>query len=176
MKKMIMDSADMHRACVRLAHELIERNRGVEDVVLVGVQRRGVPIAKKVAALVEQYEGVKLPVGMLDITFYRDDLSLLGEHPVINGTDIPFMIHNKQVVLVDDVIYTGRTVRAAIDAVLSWGRPSKIQFAALIDRGHRELPIRADYIGKNVPTSKSELVKVRIPPFDSELNVEIYQK
>ena len=163
-----MDSADMHRACVRLAHELIEHNRGVESVVLVGIQRRGVPIAQKVAKLVEQHEKVTVPTGMLDITFYRDDLSLLSEHPVINGTNIPFMIQGKRVVLVDDVIYTGRTVRAAIEAIMEIGRPQCIQLMVLIDRGHRELPIRADFVGKNLPTSNEEVVHVCVEQLDGE--------
>ena len=168
MKKVIMDAADMHRACVRLAHELIERNHGVDNVVLVGIQRRGVPIAKKVADLVEQYEKIKIPVGMLDITFYRDDLSLLFEHPVINGTDIPFMIQGKKVVLVDDVIYTGRTARAALEAILEIGRAECVQLMVLIDRGHRELPIRADFVGKNLPTSSNEVVHVCVEQQDGE--------
>lgn len=168
MKKYVMDSGDINRACIRLAHELIERNKGVEDVVLVGIQRRGVPLAKKIAELVEQYEGVKVPVGKLDITFYRDDLSLLSEHPVINGTDLPFALDNKKVVLVDDVLFTGRTVRAAIEALMDSGRPKCIQLIVMVDRGHRELPIRADFIGKNIPTSLGEIVHVCVPEYDGE--------
>lgn len=172
-RKNIMDEADVNRACVRLAHELIERNKGTDDIVLLGIQRRGVPLAKKVSDLVEQYEGVKLPVGMLDITFYRDDLSLLAEHPVINGTDIPFMIHGKKVVLVDDVLYTGRTARAAIEAVMENGRAKCIQLMVMVDRGHRELPIRADFIGKNLPTSSDEIVHVCVEEFDGENSIFI---
>lgn len=172
-RKNIMDEADINRACVRLAHELIERNKGTEDIVFVGIQRRGVPLARKVAELVEQYEGVKLPVGMLDITFYRDDLSLLAEHPVINGTDLPFVLDGKKVVLVDDVIYTGRTVRAAIEALMDAGRAKCIQLMVMVDRGHRELPIRADFIGKNLPTSSNEIVHVCVPEFDGESGVFI---
>lgn len=172
-RKSIMDESDMSRACVRLAHELIERNKGTEDIVFVGIQRRGVPLAKRVAELVEQYEGVKLPVGMLDITFYRDDLSLLAEHPVINGTDLPFMLDGKKVVLVDDVLYTGRTVRAAIEALMDTGRAKCIQLMVMVDRGHRELPIRADFIGKNLPTSNNEIVHVCVPEFDGESGVYI---
>ncbi len=168
-----MDSADVARAYARLAHELIEKNRGVENVVLVGIQRRGVPIAKKVASLVEQYEHVELPVGSLDITFYRDDLSLLSEHPVINGTDIPFMIQGKRVVLVDDVLYTGRTARSAIEAILEIGRAECIQLMVLIDRGHRELPFRADFVGKNLPTSHNEVVHVCVEQYDGEDGVYI---
>lgn len=168
-----MDESDVNRACIRLAHELIERNKGTEDIVFVGIQRRGVPLAKKVAELVEQYEGVKIPVGMLDITFYRDDLSLLAEHPVINGTDLPFMLDGKKVVLVDDVLYTGRTVRAAIEALMDTGRAKCIQLMVMVDRGHRELPIRADFIGKNLPTSNNEIVHVCVPEFDGESGVYI---
>lgn len=172
-RKNIMDESDVNRACIRLAHELIERNKGTEDIVFVGIQRRGVPLAKKVAELVEQYEGVKIPVGMLDITFYRDDLSLLAEHPVINGTDLPFMLDGKKVVLVDDVLYTGRTVRAAIEALMDTGRAKCIQLMVMVDRGHRELPIRADFIGKNLPTSNNEIVHVCVPEFDGESGVYI---
>ncbi len=172
-RKNIMDESDVSRACIRLAHELIERNKGTDDIVFVGIQRRGVPLAKKVAELVEQYEGVKIPVGMLDITFYRDDLSLLAEHPVINGTDLPFMLDGKKVVLVDDVLYTGRTVRAAIEALMDTGRAKCIQLMVMVDRGHRELPIRADFIGKNLPTSNNEIVHVCVPEFDGESGVYI---
>jgi len=173
LKKYIMDSSDISRACVRLAHELIERNKGAENIVLVGIQRRGVPLAKKISELVEQYEGVKIPVGKLDITFYRDDLSLLSEHPVINGTDLPFVLEGKKVVLVDDVLFTGRTVRAAIEALMDAGRPDCIQLIVMVDRGHRELPIRADFIGKNIPTSLNEIVHVCVPEFDGESAVYI---
>lgn len=172
-RKNIMDESDINRACIRLAHELIERNKGTDDVILVGIQRRGVPLAKRVAELVEQYEGVKLPVGMLDITFYRDDLSLLAEHPVINGTDLPFMLDGKKIVLVDDVLYTGRTVRAAIEALMDTGRAKCIQLMVMVDRGHRELPIRADFIGKNLPTSNNEIVHVCVPEYDGESGVYI---
>ena len=173
MKKYIMDSGDISRACIRLAHELIERNKGAEDIVLVGIQRRGVPLAQKISELVEQYEGVKIPVCKLDITFYRDDLSLLSEHPVINGTDLPFVLEGKKVVLVDDVLFTGRTVRAAIEALMDAGRPKCIQLIVMVDRGHRELPIRADFIGKNIPTSLNEIVHVCVPEFDGENAVYI---
>jgi pyrimidine operon attenuation protein/uracil phosphoribosyltransferase len=171
--KIIMDAADMHRACTRLAHELIEKNKGVDDVVLVGIQRRGVPLAERVAALVEQFEGVRIPVGRLDITFYRDDLSLLAEHPVIKGTDIPFGIHEKRVVLVDDVLYTGRTARAAIEALMEMGRARCIQLMVMVDRGHRELPIRADFVGKNLPTSHNEIVHVCVEQYDGQDGVAI---
>ena len=165
-KAHIMDEPAMTRAMHRIAHEIIEKNKGTKNIVLIGIQRRGVPISQALAEHIEQVENTKIPVGTLDITFYRDDLSLLAAHPVLNGTDIPFSITEKDVILVDDVLYTGRTTRAAMDAIMEVGRARTIQLAVLIDRGHRELPIRADYVGKNVPTSRSELVSVRIAPFD----------
>jgi len=165
-KAEIMDESAMMRAITRIAHEIIERNKGVEDVALIGIQRRGVPLAKLIAKKIEQFEGKTVPVGVLDITFYRDDLSMLAEHPVVNGTEINFSVTDKIIVLVDDVIYTGRTARAAIDAVMDLGRPRIIQLAILIDRGHRELPIRADFVGKNVPTSRTEMVNVKVVDID----------
>ncbi|MDR1621349.1 MAG: bifunctional pyr operon transcriptional regulator/uracil phosphoribosyltransferase PyrR [Synergistaceae bacterium] len=165
-KAQIMDARAMERAVSRIAHEIIEKNKGVTEVALIGIQRRGVPLARQLAGLIEKVEGVKVPVGVLDITFYRDDLSLLNEHPVLNGTDIPFGVTGLVVVLVDDVLFTGRTVRAALDALMDSGRPRSIQLAVLVDRGHRELPIRADFVGKNVPTSRSELIAVHIAPFE----------
>ena len=165
-KAEIMDESGIQRAITRIAHEIIERNKGIEDVILIGIQRRGVPLAKSIAKKIEEVENKKVNVGILDITFYRDDLSMLAEHPVVNKTEIDFTIKNKIIVLVDDVIYTGRTVRAAIDAVMDIGRPKSIQLAVLVDRGHRELPIRADYVGKNVPTSKNEIVHVKLEQFD----------
>jgi pyrimidine operon attenuation protein/uracil phosphoribosyltransferase len=172
-KARIMDDTAMTRAIHRISHEIIERNKGTENVVLIGIQRRGVPLAKLLAEHTGQVEQTTIPVGTLDITFYRDDLSLLSEHPVLNGTDIPFNITDRDVVLVDDVLFTGRTTRAAMDAIMEVGRARTIQLAVLIDRGHRELPIRADFVGKNVPTSKSELISVRIAPFESENNVVV---
>ncbi|NMA34221.1 MAG: bifunctional pyr operon transcriptional regulator/uracil phosphoribosyltransferase PyrR [Clostridiaceae bacterium] len=165
-KAEIMDESAIMRAVTRIAHEIIERNKGVDDVRLIGIQRRGVPLAKMIAAKIREVEGRDVPTGILDITFYRDDLSMLSEHPVVNGTEINFPVTDKIIVLVDDVIYTGRTARAAIDAVMDTGRPRIIQLAILIDRGHRELPIRADYVGKNVPTSRSEMVNVKVVEFD----------
>lgn len=165
-KAEIMDENAMKRAITRIAHEIIERNKGVEDVRLIGIQRRGVPLAKMIASKIREVEGKDVPVGILDITFYRDDLSMLSEHPVVNGTEIDFTVMDKIIVLVDDVMYTGRTARAAIDAVMDIGRPRIIQLAILIDRGHRELPIRADYVGKNVPTSRLEMVNVKVMEFD----------
>jgi pyrimidine operon attenuation protein/uracil phosphoribosyltransferase len=166
-KAKIMDGTAMNRAVVRIAHEVIEKNRGVSNVALIGIQRRGVPLARRLAAHIGNVEGVDVPVGSLDITFYRDDFSLASEHPVLNGTDIPFGVTERNVVLVDDVLFTGRTVRAAMDALMDGGRPRSIQLAVLIDRGHRELPIRADFVGKNVPTSRGELVAVRIAPYET---------
>ena len=174
-KTRLMDATAMDRALTRIAHEIIERNRGIHHVVLLGIQRRGVPLAKRLAQKLEQFEGAAVPVGVLDITFYRDDLSLLAEHPVINGTDVPFLIYNMNVVLVDDVLFTGRTARAAMDAVMDLGRASTIQFAALVDRGHRELPIRADYVGKNVPTSRTEVIGVRVTEVDGVEDVMLYE-
>jgi pyrimidine operon attenuation protein/uracil phosphoribosyltransferase len=173
-KARIMDDRAMQRAMQRIAHEIIEKNKGTENVVLIGIQRRGVPIAQQLARHIEQVENTRIPTGMLDITFYRDDLSLLAEHPVINGTDIPFNITDRDVVLTDDVLFTGRTTRAAMDAIMEVGRARTIQLAVLIDRGHRELPIRADFVGKNVPTSRSELISVRIPPYDLESCVLVF--
>ena len=172
-KALIMDEVAMNRAISRIAHEIIERNKGIEDVVLVGIQRRGVPLAQRLAGKIQEFEEQEIPVGVLDITLYRDDLSTLAEHPIINSTHIPFSVNNKIVVMVDDVLYTGRTARAAMDALIDLGRPRAIQFAVLIDRGHRELPIRADYVGKNVPTSKSEIVHVHVTEVDGYNNVII---
>jgi pyrimidine operon attenuation protein/uracil phosphoribosyltransferase len=165
-KAQIMDEASMNRALSRIAHEIIERNKGTKDVVLIGIQRRGVPLAQRLSQRIKKFEGQDVQIGILDITLYRDDLSMLAEHPVINGTDIPFDINKRIVVMVDDVLFTGRTARAAMDALIDLGRPTAIQFAVLIDRGHRELPIRADYVGKNLPTSRSEIVHVQVEEID----------
>lgn len=170
-KTQIMDEAQMRRTVTRMAHEIIERNKGVDDVVLVGIRRRGEPIARMLAEAIERVEGAKLPVGTVDITFYRDDLTHLTRDPKLNRTDIPFPIENRTVVLVDDVLYTGRTARAALDALMDMGRARRIQLAVLIDRGHRELPIRADFAGKNVPTAVSEFVRVALADIDDETGV-----
>lgn len=175
-KAEIMDENSMYRAISRISHEIIEKNKGVNNVVLIGIQRRGVPLAKMIAKKILEVEGKTVPVGFLDITLYRDDFSMLAEHPIINGTDIGFSVSNKKVVLVDDVLFTGRTIRCAIDAILDIGRPKMIQLAILIDRGHRELPIRADYVGKNVPTAKNENVNVKIFEIDGENSVKINDK
>ena len=171
----IMDEAAMSRAVKRIAHEIIEHNKGVENLLLIGIQRRGVPLAERIGQLIEQAEG-PVPVGTLDITFYRDDLSILSEHPVVNATDLPFQVQDARIVMVDDVLFSGRTARAAMDAICDMGRPSCIQLAVMVDRGHRELPIRADYVGKNLPTSKNELVGVRVPEFDGDMSVVLYDK
>lgn len=173
-KAELLDSAAIKRALRRISHEIIEKNRGIEDVLIIGIQRRGVPLAEEIADHINSVEGIRPQTGILDITFYRDDLSLLDEHPIVKGTDIPFNITEKVVIIVDDVLYTGRTARAAIDAIMDLGRPKRIQLAVLIDRGHRELPIRADYIGKNIPTSNDELIKVNILSFDGIDNVELF--
>ena len=174
-KAKILDGAGMARALTRISHEIIERNDGVDNVCLIGIRRRGVPLARMIAACIRQIEGVEVPVGEIDITRYRDDLTMLTEGATVNAADVPFEVTERNVILVDDVLYTGRTARAAIEAVFSLGRPERIQLAILIDRGHRELPIRADYVGKNVPTSRQELVAVRIPPYDPDTGVEIWQ-
>ncbi|TCO78970.1 bifunctional pyr operon transcriptional regulator/uracil phosphoribosyltransferase PyrR [Marinisporobacter balticus] len=165
-KAKIMDEKAIQRATTRIAHEIIERNKGVEDIVLVGIKTRGIPFAKRIVEKIESIEETKVNVGILDITLYRDDLTKLDDNPVLNDTDIAFDINEKVVVLVDDVLYTGRTVRAAMDAIMDIGRPKVIQLAVLIDRGHRELPVRADFIGKNVPTSKEEIIRVEFDEID----------
>ena len=170
-KTVLMDSEGIRRALTRISHEIVEKNKGVENIVLVGIRTRGVPIAERLADTIEAIEGKRPPVGVLDITLYRDDLSTLSYQPIVHPTELPVDISGKTIVLVDDVLYTGRTIRAAMDAVMDIGRPSRIQLAVLVDRGHRELPIRADYVGKNIPTSHSELIEVRLPEFDGETGV-----
>ncbi|MBQ6424737.1 MAG: bifunctional pyr operon transcriptional regulator/uracil phosphoribosyltransferase PyrR [Acidaminococcaceae bacterium] len=161
-KTSIMDADGIRRALIRIAHEITEKNRGVENVALVGIRTRGVPLAARIAEEIRKIENAEVPVGSLDITLYRDDLTTMGYNPVIHGTEIDFDITGKHIVLVDDVLYTGRTIRAALDAIIDMGRPNSIQLAVLIDRGHRELPIRADYAGKNVPTSRRETIEVAL--------------
>lgn len=175
-KAKVMDEPAVWRALMRIAHEITEKNHGVEDICLVGICRRGNPIAEILADNIERIEGKRLPVGSLDITFYRDDLSHVAEMPAVsNAESIPFDVTGKKIILVDDVLYTGRTARAAIDALFSIGRPKMIELAILIDRGHRELPIRADFVGKNVPTSQSEMICVEIPPYDDTVGVSLYE-
>jgi len=171
-KAQVLDDAALDRALTRIAHEILERNGGAKDLAFVGLRTRGVTLAQRLNAKIAAIDGAQLPVGTLDITLYRDDLDMRGA-PVIRGTDIPFSIKNKTVVLVDDVLYTGRTIRAALDALIDLGRPQSIQLAILIDRGHRELPIRPDYIGKNLPTSRRESVAVRLREHDGEDRVVI---
>ena len=165
--KVLLSSEDIGRALARIAHEIVERNKGVENVVLVGMRTRGVPLAKRIAKTVENFEGIPIPVGTLDIGLYRDDISHAQLKSAIQDTDIPTDITDKQVILVDDVLYTGRSIRAAMDALMDLGRPKSIQLAVLIDRGHRELPIRADYVGKNMPSSRSEKIQVHLEETDS---------
>jgi pyrimidine operon attenuation protein/uracil phosphoribosyltransferase len=160
MSKQILDSKEIKRALTRIAHEIIEKNKGVENLCLIGIQKGGVILAERLAKLIETIEGKTIDVGALDITFYRDDLNIKKEQPVVKSTNITFPITDKTVILVDDVLFTGRSIRAAMDALIDFGRPAYIQLAVLIDRGHRELPIRADYVGKNIPTSFNDSVEV----------------
>jgi pyrimidine operon attenuation protein/uracil phosphoribosyltransferase len=164
-----MDAPRLARTLVRMAHEIVERNRGIDEIALVGVRTRGVPIARRLARHVAEIAGVEPRVGVLDITLYRDDLMRhpVGPQPVVHRTDIPFSIDDRRILLVDDVLYTGRTVRAALDALIDFGRPRSIQLVVLVDRGHRELPIKADYVGKNLPTSTRESVQVRLEETDA---------
>jgi len=163
-----MDEMDIKRALTRITHEIIEKNKGVEDVAVIGIRRRGGPLAYRLAERIEAIEGLKVPVGILDITLYRDDLTTMASQPLVRRTEVNFDINNKIIILVDDVLYTGRTVRAAMDALIDIGRPQCIQLAVLVDRGHRELPIKADYVGKNVPTAKQEIVAVLVKEFDNK--------
>ncbi|MCB5265483.1 MAG: bifunctional pyr operon transcriptional regulator/uracil phosphoribosyltransferase PyrR [Candidatus Cloacimonetes bacterium] len=172
-KSQIMDSAQIKRSMQRMAHEIIEQNRGLERIRLVGIRSRGVPLANQLSDYLKLISNQEIPVGILDITLYRDDLSTIAHQPVIKGTQLDFEIEDSIVVLVDDVLFTGRTIRAAIDALMDFGRPRNIQLAVLIDRGHRELPIKADYVGKNVPTSKEEIIKVCLKEIDGEDSVKI---
>lgn len=172
-KTEIMDNNSVKRAISRISYEIIERNKGIENLVLIGIQTKGVVLAKCLSRKIKELEGIDIPVGNLDITFYRDDLTMLSEHPVINGNDIAFSVHNKKIILVDDVLYTGRTIRSAIEELFDMGRPAKIELAILIDRGHRELPIRADYIGKNVPTSRRETINVEVDEDDTIKRVSL---
>lgn len=167
----ILTEADVKRAIIRISHEIIEKNQGLDNVALIGIQRRGVSMAKIIRENLLEIEGVKVPLGILDITFYRDDLSMLSAHPVVNGTDIPFDVNGKKIVLVDDVLFTGRTIRSAIDNIFDMGRPDCVQLAILIDRGHRQLPFRADYVGKNVPTSIHERIEVETDDIDGRTQV-----
>jgi pyrimidine operon attenuation protein/uracil phosphoribosyltransferase len=171
----VMDADRMARTLARIAHEILERHRGVEGLALVGIRARGVPIAARLAALLKALTGTDVPTGALDITLYRDDLMrhAVGPQPVIRRTEIPFSIDDRLILLVDDVLYTGRTIRAALDALIDFGRPRVIQLVVLVDRGHRELPIRADYVGRNIPTSRQQSVQVRLTEIDGRDEVEV---
>jgi len=174
-KATIMDTRQMDRALSRIAHEVVERNQGTADLVLVGIRSRGVPLANTLQEKIQEFEGVEVPTGSVDITLYRDDLSQIAPNPVVQATELPFEIEGKVVVLVDDVLFTGRTIRAALDAIIDYGRPRAIQLAVLIDRGHREFPIRADFVGKNVPTALTEVIKVQCLDIDGEDSVHMME-
>ena len=171
LKAQIMDETALNRALMRISHEITEKNRGVDGVVLVGIRRRGEPIALRIRENIRRIEDQEVPCGSIDIRFYRDDLTVLADSPEVRRTELPFDVTDRNVILVDDVLYTGRTARAAIEAIFSCGRPRRIQLAVLVDRGHRELPIRADFVGKSIPTSHTELVEVRLPEYDGETGV-----
>ncbi|UOQ50635.1 bifunctional pyr operon transcriptional regulator/uracil phosphoribosyltransferase PyrR [Gracilibacillus caseinilyticus] len=177
-KANVLDAAAMSRALTRIAHEILERNKGVDGLMLVGIKTRGVPIARRLQERIKDIEGVEVPIGELDITLYRDDLSPVADHqePQLNETNLHEQVSGKKVILVDDVLYTGRTVRAAMDAIMDQGRPSQVQLAVLVDRGHRELPIRADFIGKNIPTSQGEIITVKLAEIDQSDSVSIFEK
>ncbi len=172
----LMDKDEIRRSLLRLSHQILEKNREIEDLVVIGIHRRGVTLAERISKMMEEIKGKKLPTGTLDITLYRDDLTRIAYQPVVRNTNILFPLDDKKVVLVDDVLYTGRTVRAAIDALIDFGRPKKIELVVLIDRGHRELPIRADYVGKNIPTSPGEMVEVKVEELDGTDEVLILKR
>jgi len=167
-KSVVMDAVQIHRTIMRIAHEIVERNKDVESLILVGIQKRGVPLAERLSHAIGEFEGVRVPVGAIDITLYRDDLQMISQVPIVGETAIKSDITGRIIILVDDVLFTGRTVRAALDELIDFGRPSAIQLAVLVDRGHREFPIRADFVGKNVPTSPTETVEVLLSEIDGE--------
>jgi pyrimidine operon attenuation protein/uracil phosphoribosyltransferase len=175
-KAKILDKEAIERSLMRIAHEIIEKNKGVGEVCLVGIRNRGVYLAQRLSACIQRIENKEVQVGILDITLYRDDLTLISQQPQVRKTEIDFDIEGKVVVLVDDVLYTGRTIRAALDAMIDFGRPKSIQLAVLVDRGHRELPVRADFVGKNIPTSQNETVDVRLEEADGKDEVVIMEK
>ncbi|NLP17859.1 MAG: bifunctional pyr operon transcriptional regulator/uracil phosphoribosyltransferase PyrR [Firmicutes bacterium] len=175
-KTELLDKTAMRRALTRIAHEILEKNKGTRNLMLVGIRTRGVPLARRLANKIEKIEGVRIPIGSLDITLYRDDLKEREANPVLYDSDLPVGVQDKIIVLVDDVLFTGRTVRAALDALVDYGRPRRIQLAVLVDRGHRELPIRADYVGKNVPTSRRETIAVRVKEIDNEDGVILQER
>lgn len=167
-KAVIADGDELRRVILRIAHEIVERNKGTQDIALIGIRRRGVPLAERIREAIKGIDGVLVPLGVLDITLYRDDLRTISPQPLVRSTELPFEVEDRVLVLVDDVLFTGRTVRAALEALMHYGRPQSIQLAVLVDRGHRELPIRADYVGKNVPTSQKENVTVHLKETDDE--------
>ena len=175
LKANLLDDNAIRRSLIRISHEIIEKNKGVEDIVLIGIKRRGYPLAKRIAENIEKIEGVSVEVGYVDISLYRDDITEIKESPKLNSVDLGVEVKGKKVILVYDVLFTCRTVRAAIEAIIDSGRPLSIQLAVLIDRGHKELPIRADYVGKNIPTSKTEIVAVEINEIDGNDSVKIYE-
>jgi len=175
-KAEIMTATEIERTLIRLAHEIVERNGGTKNLALIGIRRRGVPLAERLAKAIHEFEKAQVPVGYLDINLYRDDLSTVATQPVIQSTEIHFPINDTTIVLVDDVLYTGRTVRAAMEALLDYGRPKAIQLCALIDRGHRELPIQANYIGKTVQTTANEIVEVKVADIDQKESVVLVEK
>ena len=176
MNKLIMDAPSIERTITRMAHEILEKNKGTDSLTLVGIQRRGVVLAKKLEQTIELIARVKVPIGILDINLYRDDLTHVSEQPVIHKTEINFNLDDKTIILVDDVLYTGRTIRSALDALIDFGRPKRIELAVLVDRGHRELPIRADFVGKNIPTSDDEIVHVRFLETDEKEEVVVTER
>lgn len=175
-KATLLDESAIRRTLVRISHEIIEKNKGVDDIVIVGIKRRGYPLAQRLGRFIEDIEGIKLPVTSIDITLYRDDLTNENDTPYVKDSNLDIDIEGKTVILVDDVLYTCRTVRAAIDAIIDKGRPQVIELAVLVDRGHKELPIRADFVGKNIPTAKEEIVKVEIEEVDGSDSVKIYEQ
>ena len=176
LKSMIMDESAVLRSMKRITHEIIEKNNGASDIILLGIHRRGMPLAAMLKENIRNFEGTDVPLGSIDISLYRDDLSTKKDQPIVNETAIDFSVTDKIVVLVDDVLFTGRTARAAMDAVIALGRPAKIQLCELVDRGHRELPIRADFVGKNVPTSLEEIICVKMPEYDGSMGINIERK
>ncbi|NLK00550.1 MAG: bifunctional pyr operon transcriptional regulator/uracil phosphoribosyltransferase PyrR [Clostridia bacterium] len=175
-KKCIMGAEKIRRSLARIAHEIVEANRGVDNLALIGIRRRGVPLAERLVKIIQEIENKEIPMGALDITLYRDDLTLLAQQPILRRTEVPFPVDNMNLVLVDDVLYTGRTIRAALDALVDLGRPRKIQLVVLVDRGHRELPIKADFVGDVVPTSKRENIEVELMEVDGMDRVIIEEK
>ena len=175
-KTKILDKEALNRSIMRIAHEILEKNKGTQELCLIGIRNRGVFLAHRLAECIKKIENTDIPVGALDITLYRDDLTLISQQPVVHKTEIDFDINDKNVILVDDVLYTGRTIRAALDALIDFGRPKLIQLAVLVDRGHRELPVRADFVGKNIPTAKNETVEVRLSETDGKDDVIIVAK